>query len=389
MELSLQEKKRRLSKVHNLITEMNADACILTSTVNQYWMCGIVFDGYLYIEPEKEPLFFVRRPVGWEHENSIKIRKPEQIPELLLDKGEKVPKHILIENDSLSYNTSKRLQLAFNAKIINNISGDIRKIRSIKSDFELNQMRESAKIHSLIYDMIPSLYRPGMTDLELQIEIERQMRLHGSIGIFSTFGDNMNIFMGSILTGNNAQNASPFDFALGGKGITPLLPLGANNTLLKPGNTVMVDMAGNFRPYMDDMSRTFAVEYAPDSAYKLHQVSIQIHRAISEVAKAGISCHEIYFIAEEIVKKNKVDPYFMGTTQQAKFIGHGVGLEINEPPVITPNSKEKLETGTAFALEPKFVLPDIGAVGIENTYIVHNNGIENITICEEEIVILK
>lgn len=389
MDLVLLEKKRKLNKIQRLISEKNGDACILTSPVNQYWACGFVFDGYLYIEPDNDPLFFVRRPVVFEHENAITIRKPEQIPELLLNIGKKVPKHILIENDSLSYNSSKRLQIAFDAKTIINISGEIRKIRSIKSEFELNQMRESAKVHSLIYNMIPSLYRAGMTDLELQIEIERQMRLHGSIGVFRSFGDNMDIFMGSMLTGDNAQSASPFDFALGGEGITPLLPLGANNTLLKPGNTLMVDMAGNFRPYMDDMSRTFAIEYAPDSAYKLHQISIEIHRAICNIAKSGTACSDIYLIAEEIVKDNNLEPYFMGTRQQAKFIGHGLGLEINEPPVLTPRSKEILETGISFALEPKFVLPGIGAVGIENTYIVHENGIENITICEEGIVVLK
>lgn len=79
----------------------------------------------------------------------------------------------------------------------------------------------------------------------------------------------------------------------------------------------------------------------------------------------------------------------MGTVQQAKFIGHGVGLEINEPPVITPRSKDTLLSGMTIALEPKFVLPGIGAVGIENTYIVHDEELENITQCEEKIIVLK
>jgi len=79
----------------------------------------------------------------------------------------------------------------------------------------------------------------------------------------------------------------------------------------------------------------------------------------------------------------------MGTKQQAKFIGHGVGLEINEPPVLTARSKEVLEAGMAIALEPKFVLPGIGAVGIENTYIVHDERLEKVTLCEEELVVLS
>ena len=389
MDIILNDQNRKLEKLYSFILDNDADACIITSPVNKYWIYGIIFDGYLYIEPDKEPLLFVRRPVDLKQENVITIRKPEQIPDLLHKAGRKSPKHLFLENDSLSYNSSKRLQTAFDAKQVSNISVGIRKMRSVKSEFELNQIRESAKIHVEIYDMIPSLYRVGMTDIELQIEIERQMRLHGSVGIFRSYGDNMDIYMGSMLAGDNAQKPSPFDFALGGEGFSPLLPIGANNTLLLPGMTLMVDMAGNFRPYMDDMSRTFAIEHAPEAAYNAHQVSIDIHNAVCNIAKAGTVCSEIFQIAEEIVKENNLQSNFMGTIQQAKFIGHGVGLEINEPPVLTHRSKETLEPGVAFALEPKFVLPGIGAVGIENTYIVNQHGLEKVTICNEEIVTLK
>jgi Xaa-Pro aminopeptidase len=79
----------------------------------------------------------------------------------------------------------------------------------------------------------------------------------------------------------------------------------------------------------------------------------------------------------------------MGTAQQAKFVGHGVGLEINEPPVLTSRSNEVLEAGMAIAIEPKFVLPGIGAAGIENTYIVHDDRLEKVTLCEESLIILS
>ena len=89
-----------------------------------------------------------------------------------------------------------------------------------------------------------------------------------------------------------------------------------------------------------------------------------------------------------MVSEANLDEYFMGTKQQAKFIGHGVGLEVNEPPVLTPRSKEVLEVGMVIAIEPKFVLPNIGPVGIENTYIVTENGLEKITVCEESLITL-
>ncbi|WP_298651604.1 Xaa-Pro peptidase family protein [uncultured Proteiniphilum sp.] len=384
--LPLHEAGSRLKKVQQAITEMQADACIITSAVNQYWLCGFIFDGYLFIFPEGDPILFVKRPSDIADERVQPIRKPEQIPGILSEAGLPLPERILFEADQLSFNAATRLQAALEMPQTKNISGELRKLRAVKSEYELEQMRESARIHAKVYELIPSLYRKGMTDLELQIEIERQMRLHGSVGIFRSFGENMDIFMGSMLAGDNAQAASPYDYALGGEGMTPLLPLGANGTLLVPGTTLMVDMAGNYRPWMDDMTRTFAIEHAPDIAYKAHQISIDIHNAIIKTFRAGTLCSELYLLAEEMVRENGLTPYFMGTVQQARFIGHGVGLEINEPPVLTPRSKEILEPGMAFALEPKFVLPGIGAVGIENTYVVHETGFEKITLCEEALV---
>lgn len=385
---SSHETDLRLKKAQHAIHQMQADACIITSPVNQFWLCGFIFDGYLLLLPDGDPILFVKRPTTIMDERARVIRKPEQIPTLLHEEGIASPKRLLIEADHLTFNSATRLQAAFDMPELGNISGELRKIRAVKSEYEIAQIKESAQIHAEVYKLIPSLYRRGMSDLELQIEIERQMRLHGSAGIFRSFGENMEIFMGSMLAGDNAQAASPYDFALGGEGTTPLLPLGVNGTPLMPGTTLMVDMAGNYRPWMDDMTRTFAIDHAPDIAYRAHQVSIDIHNSIINTFRGGANCSDLYLLAEEMVKENELSLYFMGTVQQAKFIGHGVGLEINEPPVLTPRSKDILEPGMVFALEPKFVLPGIGAVGIENTYVVHESGFEKITLCEESLVCL-
>ena len=383
------ESDTRLRKLQQTITDANADACIITSPVNQFWLCGFIFDGYMMLFPGGDLVLFVKRPADIKDERVIQIRKPEQIPDMLRVADLPLPKRVLIESDLLSYSSASRLQAALGMPEVINVSGEIRRLRSAKSEFELNQIGESARIHTKVYKLIPSLYRKGMTDLELQIEIEREMRLHGSVGIFRSFGENMDIFMGSMLAGDNAQAASPFDYALGGAGISPLLPLGANGVKLLQGMTLMVDMAGNYRPWMDDMSRTFVIEQAPDIAWEAHQLSIDIIQAIEKTTKAGTPCADLYLLAEEMVQEKGMQRYFMGTSQQAKFIGHGVGLEINEPPVLTPRSKEILETGMAIAVEPKFVLPGIGPVGIENTYIVHEKGLEKITLCEEEMIVLS
>ena len=94
----------------------------------------------------------------------------------------------------------------------------------------------------------------------------------------------------------------------------------------------------------------------------------------------------MYNTAIEMVTKAGFAKNFMGIGQQARFIGHGIGLEINEMPVIAPRMKQKLEPGMVFALEPKIVLPGVGPVGVENSWVVTNEGVEKLTICNEEIV---
>lgn len=387
--INKKESSQRLSRLQQTIRELQADACLISTSVNQFYLLGFIFDGYIFVQPDGDPVLFVKRPSGITGDHVSYIRKPEQLPDFLRQRKLALPGRVMVERDALPYSAVARLQTALGMPELMDASGEMRRIRSVKSEYELEQMRECANIHAAVYQQIPHIYRDGMTDIEFQIELEREMRLAGSSGIFRTFGENMDIFMGSILTGDNAQSASPFDFALGGQGLSPLLPIGANGTKLIPGTTLMVDMAGNYRPWMSDMTRTFAIGTVPDIAHKAHQVSIDICKAIAATGQSGASCADIYLLAEEMARKNGLAGCFMGTKQQAKFVGHGVGLEINEPPVLAPRSKEILETGMAIAVEPKFVLPGIGAVGIENSYIVRENGLEKITCCEEKMVALS
>lgn len=287
-----------------------------------------------------------------------------------------MPRKLLLEADELSYNEYIRLQHVFRAEATGNASALIRHIRMIKTPWEIEQMRISARKHEAVYREIPACYRPGMRDIELQIEIEKRMRVHGSLGYFRAFGSNMDIFMGSLLAGENAGEPSPFDFALGGTGMHASGPLGANGTLLREGTTVMADMSGNYTAYQTDMTRVFSIGKLPDRAYRVHRVALEIQARMERTAKPGVPCAELYRDALAMAGQEGLEDCFMGTRFQAKFVGHGVGLEINELPVLTTRSKDILQPGMTFAFEPKFVLAGIGAVGIENTFLVTDSGVE-------------
>lgn len=383
------ELELKWQRIQQAMREEGADGCLLTMNMNLYYVSGQVFNGYFYLPAEGQPYWFVKRLTIPETERVHAIRKPEQLPGLFHTLGLPLPRRLLLEGDELPYNEYVRLQQVFLPGETGNASALMRRIRMVKTPWEVGQMRLSARQHEAVYREIPGCYRPGMTDIELQIAIEQRMRLHGSLGYFRAFGTNMDIFMGSLLAGENAEVPSPFDFALGGAGMHSSGPLGANGTVLRPGMTVMADMSGNYTAYQTDMTRVFAVGRLPEEAYRAHQVALEIQVQMEQTARPGVACAEIYENAVNIAGRERLGHCFMGTRFQARFVGHGVGLEINELPVLTPRSRDVLQPGMTFAFEPKFVLPGVGAVGIENTFLVTGTGVEKLTILDENIVKLE
>ncbi|MDR2120570.1 MAG: Xaa-Pro peptidase family protein [Tannerella sp.] len=381
-----EEMEHRRTRVREALHRAGADACLIGTNVNLFYLTGKVFAGYCYMPAEGEPRLFVKRPQPFDGENVFFIRKPEDLADHFAAAGLAMPRTLWLETDEIPYNECLRLLSTFRSPETGNASILMRRVRMIKTAREIAEMRYSAARHVATYAEVAACFRPGMTDLEFQAEIERRMRLNGSLGIFGVYGHQMNIFMGSVLAGSNAGAPSPFDFALGGEGQTPLCPVGANGTAIREGMTVMVDMAGNYSPYLTDMTRVFSVGQAPDEAERAHRVSLDIQDDFVRTARPGVSCAALYNRALEIAVKAGLKDFFMGTRQQAKFTGHGIGLHINEPPVLSPRSTDELQAGMTIALEPKFVLPGIGAAGVENSFLVTETGVEKLTVFEEAII---
>lgn len=382
------ELKLRWNKIQQNMSDVHADGLLICDNVNLYYVSGRIFRGYCYIPVKREPIFFVRRPLGLNGTQVVYIRKPEEIGEYLQKNGIAFPDKLLLESDSISYSDYKRYETIFIPKEVLNGTALLRRCRSIKTPYEIDLIRRSGELHAKTYETIPSLYRKGMTDVEFSIELEHECRKLGSLGIFRIFGQSMEIFMGSVLAGDNADIPSPYDFAMGGAGLDVSLPVGCNGTVLTEGMSLMVDMGGNFTGYMTDMTRTYAIGSVQELALKAHETSIAIHQAIAAKARPGVAAKDLYELAAEMANHAGLSDYFMGHRQKAGFIGHGVGIEINEAPVLAPRSRDILAEGMVFALEPKFVIPGTGALGIENTYVVTADGVEKLTIFEEELISL-
>ena len=371
----------RTQRIAQRLKSLGIDAILVSENANLYYTSGRVFCGFTYITALGDVTYFVRRPVGLTGDNVRYIRKPEQIAELLPE----MPQSIALELDLAPFSTVERLRKVFGDAKVANGSDILRRCRAVKTPYEIARLTESGVHHAMAYSRIPRIYRGGMTDVELQVEIERVLRNEGCLGQFRIAGGSMELFMGNLLTGENADAPSPYDFAMGGAGLDLSLPVGFNGSAINPGQTVMVDMCGNFTGYMTDMTRVYYVGRLDPTAAKAHQLSIDIHHRLAQEFHAGCEAKRMWEVAMEMVAEAGMEDYFMGHTQKAGFLGHGVGIEVNELPVLAPRSRDVLEEGNVIAIEPKFVIPHVGAVGIENTYVVRRDHLDCITNAPEPL----
>ncbi len=362
------------------------DAILACDFATVYYLSGRVFDGYVLVPADADPVWFVKRPVHLAGDRVCHIRKPEEIPGFMERFGLAGPARLGLEMDLCPYTSIERLRAVFPSAVVGNASPVLRAVRAVKTDEELAKVRLSGAKHVGVYARIPSLYTAGMTDYELQVAIEYLSRKEGCLGQFRISGSSMELFMGNVISGESADAPSPYDFAMGGKGMDPSLPVGASGEAIRQGCTVMVDVNGNFTGYMTDLTRVYSLGDLPKIAIDAHQCSIDIHAEFRRRAVAGASAQALYEMARRMAAERGFEKYFMGHRQQAGFVGHGIGIEINETPVIAPRSRDILEAGNVVALEPKFVIPGVGAVGIENTYIIHADRAECVTEAPESII---
>ncbi|MBD5259030.1 MAG: aminopeptidase P family protein [Barnesiella sp.] len=376
--LSTDEAARRIAKVVAQMQREGADMVLLTDNADKYYVTGRVFAGWLTVAADGRVHAFVRRPVHLAGDDVTFVRKVEEV-ELSGDV-------IGLELNTLPAADYLRIDAMLAGRKVVNASTIMRRARAVKTPAEIEKIAESGRRQEAVYRNIATLYRPGMSDLDLQIEIERALRKAGCLGQFRISGDSMELFMGNILVGDNADNPTPYDFAMGGAGVDPSLPVGADGTVIAPGESVMVDANGNFTGYMTDMTRTYALGGLSELACCAHDCSIAICEALAAAGVPGTKASALYEEARRIACEAGLEEYFMGHRQHAGFVGHGVGIEINELPVIAPRSRDILEAGNVIALEPKFVIPGTGAVGIENTYVVEEKGMRCLTNAPTEIL---
>jgi Xaa-Pro aminopeptidase len=178
------------------------------------------------------------------------------------------------------------------------------------------------------------------------------------------------------------------DSPLCGPGPNAAVGKGPDRHVLAPGDTVIADLVGGHEGWLSDQTRTFAVGTPPADMVAAYDTAVAILRAVEERLAPGAVPSVLFALSEQMAAAAGLAEHFMGAgAERVRFLGHGVGMEIDELPILAPGFDEPLVEGNVVAIEPKFVFPGRGAVGIENMYALTAYGHETMTTAPEELIV--
>jgi Xaa-Pro aminopeptidase len=210
-------------------------------------------------------------------------------------------------------------------------------------------------------------------------------RGYGGCSKMRTF--NQDFFMGNVTTGASGAAPTYFDGPVGGCGLTPANnPHGAGWKVIGRDEVIYIDYTCVINGYTADGARMFVIGDVSEPLRRAHAASLAIQKELVAMIRPGVLCEDVYARSVELAAEQGLAPHFMGIgNDRVRFIGHGVGLELDEYPIFAKGVKMPLAAGMTFALEPKFVFAE-GAIGTENTYVLTDDGPRTLTRAPEDIV---
>ncbi len=371
------------------------DAVLVLQNADLFYLAGTVQQGALYVPASGDPLYLVRKDLGRARAESpltaiAPLRSPRDLPPAVAAAGLPPPSRIGMELDVVPVALFRRWEAVFPGVAIKDASPLLRDLRSVKSAYELGILHESAARMDRVFRRALEVIRPGVTDLELVAELEHAARLDGHQGIVHLRGFNSEIHFGHVFSGPASAIPGWADTPLGGPGLNPRVGQGAAGTRIEPGRPVVVDMAFAYDGYIVDQTRTVAVGELPRELVRAYETTLRVQECLVSAARPGATWGGVYDECLAVAVEAGVGDRFMGAPgSQVPFIAHGVGLELDEWPLIARGFQDRvLREGMVLAAEPKVVFPGLGAVGIENTFVVGPGGLERITCSREDLVVI-
>ncbi|MGQ9646364.1 MAG: M24 family metallopeptidase [Thermodesulfobacteriota bacterium] len=382
----------RIRRFQRELQEMGLDGAFILQNADLFYFSGTIQSSVLFVPRQGEPVLMVQK--GFERareESSLKHVVPvtgrAQVKKVLKDSGFLNLKKIGLEMDTLPVNQYFRYQQTFPEYDWRDVSRTILRLRMIKTSYEVEQIRRAAQILHRGYQEIKGVIREGLTELEIDGHLALIARREGHMGILRMRGWNQEMTYAHVLSGENGATISFLDSPHGGRGNTPAMAQGASFRRIRRNEPIGIDYGIGVNGYVADQFRTLVIGDLPEELQRAHDVSVEIHALFMKEAKAGVSCSDLYRLALRKAESTGLGKVFNGYGEaKVKFVGHGLGLEIDEYPILAPRFNQRLEPGMVIALEPMFVFPGKGIVGLEDDYLLTETGVERLTLTEQTVI---
>jgi Xaa-Pro dipeptidase len=389
----LDEIMRRITGLQSAMAEAELAGALMVQRADVFYFSGTGQDAHLFVPVEGAPVLLVRKSF----ERAVEDSPLEQVHSVtslsllksIVESASAVPLSRLgMELDILPVNNFRLYESLFPDAAIVDVSPLVKQVRVIKSAYELDFILQAARLNDMMYGKVPAMMREGMPEVELAGLIEAFYRKHGHQGFVRVRSFNSEVFYGHIMSGVNLAVPSCSVGPTGGPGINASLPQGVGTKAIGKHEPVQIDYVAVINGYMVDQARTFYIGEPPEKLAKVHETALAVQNRLAEMGKAGTPAELLYDTAMEMAEKAGLPEGFLGYPQAVPFVGHGVGLELDEWPVIGKKSPHILQEGMVVALEPKFIVPGEGLGGIENTFLVTSEKMEKLTKFDDAIYVV-
>jgi Xaa-Pro dipeptidase len=378
-----EEITRRIRGLRSALAAAGIDFAVIMQNVDMYYFTGTIQKGVLVVSVDREPIFFVEKSVERAVQqtrlpvtpvkNNKEIRDRLAAGGLLRGRGG-------MELDVIPVSVYERFKDSIGFDNFVDVSPVIKELRAIKSPFEIEQIRKSGQIMSRVFAKAKHVIREGAREIDVEAELVAEGKRHGHDGSLRMRGFNQEMTIITVVSGFTGAVPSPTDVSVAGVGPSLAFPQGSSLKRIERGLPVCIDYGGGYNGYVTDETRVFVIGTLKEMFRKPLEVSRQIIEEVITYARDGVDCTDVFRKAHDVAKKARLQDHFLGHGEgQVSFIGHGLGLEINEFPVITSRHSRILREGMVFAFEPKFVFPGEGSVGIEVDLIVRTDGLERVS----------
>jgi Xaa-Pro aminopeptidase len=381
----LTELDNRMKRFKTVMDNMNPEwkMAVIFSKINLYYFTGTMQEGIIIINHDDEPIFWVRRSYERALDESLfRVIKPMNSFHDAAESQNQLPDTIYLETEVIPLALYHRFHKYFPFKNFKPVDNVIAKVRAVKSEYELSLMREAGKIHQhVLEDLAQEMLQVGMSEASLVAELFQVMMEEGHDGVTRFGMFDTEIVLGQLGFGESSIYPTYFNGPGGNYGLSPAVPLlGSRDRKLRNGDLVFIDVGCGVEGYNTDKTMTYMFGHSlPQYAIDIHYECVAVQNEIAAMLKPGVIPSDIYRIIMENLDKDFLRNFMGFGNRRVNFLGHGIGLLIDELPVIAEGFNEPLKEGMVFAVEPKKGIRDIGMVGIENTFIVTSHGGECIT----------